>query len=925
MTKTSFLNSLAFYVVPLFFSLSLSAANTGFTVDLSPTAPNCSGESFGSIPVRIFKEIFPCRLDGSDDHYNGPGGRSQLNSLPACTNQLSVTNGNSYSTDCRSFTINPNPPCTLMVNVISKDETCLGANNGSIEVTIINGTPPYDFQWSNNAGTLSQYNVKPGVYEISVTDANGCENSSLIFMGTGRALPDVMTGDIISNCGEDCQMLPLTFSGSGPFTLSYTITQANETKTYQQIFNNEQDTLLICPDELNLPSGTFLLEMTYLKDRRCDNQLGISMELENTAQAVDFFTTDLCSGDSLIIGNTVFNAAHTTGTVLIPNAASGGCDSLVEVSINFFPEATQLIEAILCASDSLKVGETMFNASHPSGTVLIPGSSAHGCDSVVQVNLEFYPEATEIIQLNLCAGDSLVIGDETFNQDRPSGSVLLAGASHTGCDSLIHIALNFNSSISTVVEETLCTGDSLVFGGEVFNASHPTGRLYLTTLDGCDSIVDIQLRFLPEVRANLSGDTSICVGATIPLRLQVSTHMPYTYQIRSDTGIISGTHSGGNLDLPQTPTETGTFILESISVEKPCPIIIDQALVGVLVSDPQLDLSLITDYHGFGVSCFNAQDGELAAIVTQGVAPYQITWSNGTQGALNQDLRPGSYRARVIDQIGCTVESSVSLEAPPPIETNAQGILEGCQDSAIPLIRIHDLSGGTGNYFYTFNDGPFAPIEGAPVELGPLDSTGMYKLTIRDENLCSINLEVMIQDSESLSMDLGPDQYIQLGDSVLLEATTNFDPTEWEWLSATGINQPDNWITYVAPTESTRYELSLTSESGCQIRDEIFIVVDTRVPVYLPNAFSPNNDGVNDFFTVFANEFIQQIALLEVYDRWGNQLFFRSDFPPNDPQFGWDGRAGGKQASAATYFWRVEISLKTGKKIHQTGEINLIR
>jgi gliding motility-associated-like protein len=95
--------------------------------------------------------------------------------------------------------------------------------------------------------------------------------------------------------------------------------------------------------------------------------------------------------------------------------------------------------------------------------------------------------------------------------------------------------------------------------------------------------------------------------------------------------------------------------------------------------------------------------------------------------------------------------------------------------------------------------------------------------------------------------------------------------------------------------------------------------------VYLPNVFTPNGDGINDKFIVYSSNEINMIDRLRIYDRWGELLFELSNFPPNDPLYGWDGNHDGLKMMPAVFVYTVEWTDYTGEKHLEKGDVTLLR
>jgi gliding motility-associated-like protein len=96
--------------------------------------------------------------------------------------------------------------------------------------------------------------------------------------------------------------------------------------------------------------------------------------------------------------------------------------------------------------------------------------------------------------------------------------------------------------------------------------------------------------------------------------------------------------------------------------------------------------------------------------------------------------------------------------------------------------------------------------------------------------------------------------------------------------------------------------------------------------VYIPNVFSPNGDGFNDGFTLYTDADVKEISLMEVYTRWGDLVFRREHFDPNDPNLGWDGKFDGKEdLNPGVYVYRIAILYGDLLEEQLAGDITIVR
>ena len=93
----------------------------------------------------------------------------------------------------------------------------------------------------------------------------------------------------------------------------------------------------------------------------------------------------------------------------------------------------------------------------------------------------------------------------------------------------------------------------------------------------------------------------------------------------------------------------------------------------------------------------------------------------------------------------------------------------------------------------------------------------------------------------------------------------------------------------------------------------------------MPTAFSPNNDGTNDYFTVFASSCVRRVAKMQLFNRWGVMVFSKNNFLANNEKNGWDGTMNSTQLPPDVYIYVIELELGDGKVKVFSGDVSLIR
>ena len=127
------------------------------------------------------------------------------------------------------------------------------------------------------------------------------------------------------------------------------------------------------------------------------------------------------------------------------------------------------------------------------------------------------------------------------------------------------------------------------------------------------------------------------------------------------------------------------------------------------------------------------------------------------------------------------------------------------------------------------------------------------------------------------------------------------------------------------PVFDTEYELVITDPQGCSATASVLISVKDNKAVFIPNAFSPNADGINDRFIISTNQSVQQIQSLQIYNRWGALIHKQTLFPSNDFAFGWNGTFKGQFLNSGVYVYLLVIDFVDQTSQQYSGDITIFR
>ncbi|HMQ07031.1 MAG TPA: gliding motility-associated C-terminal domain-containing protein, partial [Saprospiraceae bacterium] len=328
------------------------------------------------------------------------------------------------------------------------------------------------------------------------------------------------------------------------------------------------------------------------------------------------------------------------------------------------------------------------------------------------------------------------------------------------------------------------------------------------------------------------------------------------------------------------------------------------------------------------VNCFNAGEAQIGVMAGGGTPSLVYTWTNNvSSGTVATSLPDGTYFITVTDANGCTDVVSYTLVSPEPIEAQIPQPAPPPCFGQRTCIEVLSVTGGTGsNYTYAVNRGNRITLDSCLQVLA-----GNYTVTVFDEAGCSVDYTLSIDQPEDLSVDLGPDIQISLGESsppINASIQSFFDITSIAWTPVDSLRcmTSDCQVVTVFPQSDTRYRVVVTDENGCSSFDEIEVFVTRRRNVFMANIFSPNNDGFNDIFEVKTGPGVELVRQFHIFDRWGNLIFTRENYvPDNAGTHGWDGTYRNRPLMPGVYAYIAKVRFIDNEEITFKGSVTLIR
>lgn len=303
-----------------------------------------------------------------------------------------------------------------------------------------------------------------------------------------------------------------------------------------------------------------------------------------------------------------------------------------------------------------------------------------------------------------------------------------------------------------------------------------------------------------------------------------------------------------------------------------------------------------------------------------GVGVYdKVVWNTGAGTSQITINSPGSYAVTVTASEGCTAMAEVEVVSAEAIVAQWQGTGPSCHGRSDGTIFLSALSGGYGPLRLE-QDGTLLTPGYAQGDLGP----GIYTFTIVDEAGCQSSAIIELVEPAELWLDAGGDLTLSEGATVQQPLQTNAQPP-WSlsWTPMEGLVLQIGPVLAVSPPSSVTYTLTLTDAQGCTAQTTLEVLVTYQLNLYVPGAFSPNADGINDLWMpVPAAGKGYDILSLHIYDRWGN-LLHEASGPAG--AVGWDGHSRGKPLDAGVYVYDLLVRLPDGVAQRLSGELHLLR
>ncbi len=419
-----------------------------------------------------------------------------------------------------------------------------------------------------------------------------------------------------------------------------------------------------------------------------------------------------------------------------------------------------------------------------------------------------------------------------------------------------------------------------------------TYSVTLTDNNGCTVTTSATVQEPPPINASSTTQDVSCFNGNDGM-IEVSAsggNTPYTYSwSHGPTGDSLGDMSAGSY-IVIISDSNNCSVNKTITITQPQDIVLNTE-----ASNP---------------TCQGNEDGIIDLSVSGGTGGYDYSWSTGSTTQDLDSLPQGTYGVSVSDANNCQDSTTVELTEPEPLQVqgNAENITcYGGQDGRISV----STTGGTPSYEYEWSNGETGP------NLSNL-TAGEYTVTITDDKGCSKTQSYTLAQPDELTVDVQDTFQVEFGRTQEMKAFASENDVTYLWSPADSLSCVNCQETVTSTVRNRTYGVQVTNEDGCTATDSTTVFVGPK-NLYIPNAFTPNEDETNDEFNVFVNG-VKEFRL-KIFNRWGEKLFETRDISE-----GWDGTYNGQPMPADVYIYHLHIKYLDNSKItNQSGSVTLLR
>ncbi len=602
---------------------------------------------------------------------------------------------------------------------------------------------------------------------------------------------------------------------------------------------------------------------------------------------------DICPGEVVIVNNNTYTEEGVFEEILLTNS---GCDSVIVLEIRFKDVFYQEITTSLCTGDSVLIaGNWITQPGIYTDTI----TSVEFCDSIFRVELITAAPVFTARNFEICEGDSLNLAGQIYQSDTIITQIYTGT---NGCDSTATTTLIVRPAYQEAINIQICESDSVLIMG-VYRHESGTFTESGNSIAGCDSTTVYQLTVHPEYYAETEeticeGDNYIFNGRNIsnPGRYEAF----YNTSAGCDSTVILflRVEDSYRLERNEHICEGEEIIINGVA--QTTSGVYRQELTTVAGCDSLIIVNLLVSPIHNLIDEYRICEGDSLLIGTQFYHSDTLIQQN------------------LFNQFGCDSIVIETLVVEPRIELFA-GDEKICEGDSVQL-----WVDGADEIRWTPASG--LSCTDCPNPMASPTQTTTYVVSADNCLGTTATYEVTVFVNERPKISVEPFLEALPGDSILLSYEVSKPDAIITWFTADNdtlchSNCPDNLV--VLATDDLQYMITAVDEMGCT--DEAVVSLDVRTEcvhanVFIPNFITPNNDGSNDDFKI-TEEYVQELSLLRIYNRWGELVFESRDIDG----YRWDGTFRGRPVNPGVFVYYLEGICLDGEQLLIKGNITVIR
>jgi gliding motility-associated-like protein len=873
---------------------------TAVTVTATKTDVSCFGGATGTATATATSGTAPYTYSWNTSPVRTT---AAISGLTAGTYIVTATDAKGCTTTA-SITVTQ-PTASLTASTTTLPVSCFGGTNGSATATAAGGTLPHTYSWNTTPvqTTATANNLTSGTYTVTVTDTKGCTTTATATVGQPAAL------------GAATVKTDATCFGSTNGTATVTVTGGNGGTTYSWNTTPVQTT----PTATNLTAGTYTVTVTDSKG--CTTiatatvgqpATGINISTASTAVRCNGGATG--SATATITGGTgPYTLSWNTIPVQTTATASNLTAGTYTITVTDARNCSQTSSVVVTQPAALVATATQSDVLCNGGTTGSATVTATGGTAPYQYSWNTSPVQTTRTISNLASGTYIATITDA-NTCTTTQTVTIAEPAPL-LNALTKTDLRCFDSQDGTATATVSGGTAPYQyrwdNNPALTMSNPTGMsagthvVVITDANRCTRTDTVVLLAPDPIAASLTIDSIPCFGQATG-QIRVSTVQggtgPYQYLWEDGSGSSDISHSG---------IASGTYTVR-ITDSRGCT----QRFSQFLPEHPTMNVRLGTDT---GI-CQGAQ----VALMVSGSAD---TWSWSPATGLsctdcpNPVATPQQTTAYVVtgtNAFGCQEKDTIRIAVTEHRPVAVGPTVEVCAGQSTSLTA----SGGDA---YAWN--PSATLQNANTAspVATPAATTNYQVVISQNSCFKDTLYQQVVVNANPTINAGKDLRLFSGAQAPLQVEASSNARSIRWEPATNLSCADCWSPVLTALQSTMYVATVTTASGCQQSDSIRIqVVCDESPFYVANTFTPNGDGLDDWFYP-QGVGAAKITRFTITNRWGQVVFENNNITPNDPMAGWNGYYKGAPMDSGVFMYLMELICASGEKVILKGDINLVR